>query len=187
MKVINVSAFLVLSCIISPAVFAQSATTITGQNGGTAATNVTRTRNGNVVDVNRNTTYGNGTTSSSQRNTTFNQDGSYTSTIQRTNRAGQTTPYTVNGQYNRTGNTVTRTGTIINGTTGQQATFDKNRTCANGTCSGTRTYTGAQGRTRTESFTSTRTAPGQRTGTVNVTRRNGTTGQASFQTTRTRR
>ncbi|NJK35537.1 MAG: hypothetical protein HC919_11625 [Oscillatoriales cyanobacterium SM2_2_1] len=187
MNFTNVSALLALSFVFAPAVLAQSTTTtVTGQNGDTATTNVTRIRDGNLVNVNRNTTFGNGTTTSSQRSTTINPDGSYSSAIQRTNRAGQTTPYRVNGQYSRTGNTITRTGTVTNGTTGQQGTFDKTRTCVSGTCTGTRIYTGAQGRTRTETFTSTRTAPGQRTGTVNVTRRNGSTNQVTFQTSRTR-
>jgi len=162
--------------------------TTTYPNGKTSTGTSVITRSGNTTNFNRSTTLPNGKTTNTTGTTTYtnNGNGSFTGTATRTNRNGEVSNFTVEGQRTRTGDTVTKTGTITNTDTGKQGTFNNSRTCTGGQCSFNRNFTDAQGKNRNNTGTATRNADGNWTGNFNVTRRNGTTGTGSFTKVRNR-
>lgn len=157
--------------------------TITGANGKITTVQSDRTRSNGTGNVNRTTTYPNGTTSSSTGVWTGNGNGSYTGTVDRTNRQGTTNGYQINGQYSRVNGTGSNTGTVL-GPNGQQSTYNRTGSCANGQCTGTGVFTYPNGQTRTTNVAGQRTGQGQFTGTGTVTGRNGKTRSGSFVRTR---
>lgn len=162
--------------VVSPALAIE--TTVTGQNG-TTTVNTDRVKNGDTTTVNRSVIYPNNSTSISTGNFTNNGNGSYTGTVDRTNRSGNTNNYNLNGQITRDGNTRQNTGTIT-GINGRQTIFNNTGSCTNGTCTGDRNATFANGKTRNTSLTGQRLDNGTYTGTGTVTGRNGNTRSGSF-------
>jgi hypothetical protein len=163
--------------LVSPTLAGE--TTITGQNGGITTVQTDRSKLSNTSTVNRTVTYPNSSTSSSNGSFNNNGDGNYTGTVNRTNRSGQINTYDVNGQVVRNGNSRQNTGTIT-GTNGKQSTFNNSGSCSNGVCSGNRNLTFSNGQVRNTTFSGQRLDRGTYTGTATFTGRNGNTRSGAF-------
>jgi hypothetical protein len=172
------------SSLLVSAIALAGETTVTGANGKSSTVNRNVSKDGGTTNVNRNTTYSNGQTSSSTSNFTSTGNGNYTGTTNRTNRQGETTNYQLNGQLLKENGTRQNTGTLTNSANGNQTSFNNSGSCINGACTGNRITTFPNGKTRTTALTGTRMGAGTFNGTANVTGRNGKSRTGTFQRVR---
>jgi hypothetical protein len=154
-------------------------TTITGRNGRTGMINTNVNRRNQSLDFDRTTTYPNGKTSNSIGTFTGDRNGNYTGDVTHTGVRGNSRNYFVEGKRTRNNSTVTNQATIT-GPNDNQSTFNSTRTCGNGSCTGDRLLTYPDGKTRQTNYNGQRVAPGEYSGNVNVTGRNGRIRSGNF-------
>lgn len=120
--------------------------TYTGPGGKTTTSNRTRTAPGSFQRTN---TFPQGQTSTYNGNFQGQGNGNYTGTIDRNGPKGKAQTYQVNGNRQRSGNTITNQGTVTN-QNGQEGTFNRQHTCTARSCQGTNTYQTTRGQTHTK-------------------------------------
>jgi len=167
------------SLMFSPLVLAGQ-TTVTGPNGRSTTTQTQRQKTETGGTTQRNTTYPDGSNSATSGSWNNNGNGSYSGTVDHTNRQGNTNQYQVEGQVNR-GNGSYNNNATVTGPNGQQSTVNTNATYGNGQVNADRAVTYPSGKTRNTQVEGQRTGQGSYTGTVNTTGRNGKTRSGSFQ------
>lgn len=63
--------------------------------------------------------------------------------------------YQINSKVERNGNSITTSGTVTNQSNGNVSTFNRQRTCADRSCTGTNTYQTPQNQTYTKNYDAT--------------------------------
>ncbi|AFY71424.1 hypothetical protein Pse7367_3176 [Thalassoporum mexicanum PCC 7367] len=154
-------------------------TTIRGRNGRTGTINTNVNRQNNRLNYDRQITYPNGRNANSTGEFIGDRNGNYKGNVTRTNVNGKSNNYFVEGTRTRTNGTRTNDA-VITGPNQNQATFNSSSTCNSGSCTGNRSLTYPNGKTRTTTLTGERVAPGEYSGDVNVTGRNGRTRSGEF-------